>query len=133
MIQAIDEARSELEMAQKTLDAALKAWDESVAQLYRTSLALTQAQKRVTRAHELLREALDEAGRRPLFLMSLSIHTMSESVFNGAAILIAEVYNCLDSIRARMSFLNQDGCSIDGEYDSSVNGCAGIDEDQPRS
>ncbi len=67
MIQAIDEARSELEMAQKTLDAALKAWDESVAQLYRTSLALTQAQKRVTRAHELLREALDEAGRRPLF------------------------------------------------------------------
>ena len=56
---AIDEARSELEIAQKALDTALHSWDDSVAELYRTSLALTQAQKRVTRAHELLRQALD--------------------------------------------------------------------------
>ena len=49
--------------------------------------------------------------------MPLSIHKMSESVSNGAAIFIAEVYNCLDSIRARMIFLNQERCSIDGEYD----------------
>jgi exonuclease VII small subunit len=59
MSSAIDEARSELEIAQKALDTALHAWDDSVAELYRTSLALTQAQKRVTRAHELLRQALD--------------------------------------------------------------------------
>jgi exonuclease VII small subunit len=59
MNQALDEARSELELAQSALDAALQAWDESVAELYRTSLSLTQAQKRVTRAHELLRSALD--------------------------------------------------------------------------
>lgn len=54
----VDEARAELEAAQLTLDAALHAWDASVSELWRTSLALTQAQKRVTRAHELLREAL---------------------------------------------------------------------------
>ncbi|MGE5305647.1 MAG: hypothetical protein ACM3TN_20240 [Alphaproteobacteria bacterium] len=60
MSQAIDEARTELEAAQSALDAALRAWDESVSELWRTSLALTQAQKRVTRAHELLRSALDE-------------------------------------------------------------------------
>jgi hypothetical protein len=41
-----------------TLDAALHAWDHCVSELWRTSLALTQAQKRVTRAHELLRDAL---------------------------------------------------------------------------
>jgi exonuclease VII small subunit len=58
MSQALNEARSELELAQSELDAALQAWDESVAELYRTSLSLTQAQKRVTRAHELLRTAL---------------------------------------------------------------------------
>jgi hypothetical protein len=46
------------------LAAALLAWDESVAELYRTSLALTQAQKRVTRAHELLRTALDRRDDR---------------------------------------------------------------------
>jgi exonuclease VII small subunit len=56
---AIDEARSELEAAQSALEAALRAWDESVSELWRTSLALTQAQKRVTRAHELLRSAID--------------------------------------------------------------------------
>jgi exonuclease VII small subunit len=61
MSQAIVEARTELEAAQSALDAALRAWDESVSELWRTSLALTQAQKRVTRAHELLRSALDEA------------------------------------------------------------------------
>lgn len=61
MNQALDEARLELELAQSALDAALQAWDESVAELYRTSLALTQAQKRLNRAHELLRSALDEA------------------------------------------------------------------------
>ena len=60
MSEAIDEARTELEAAQSALDAALRAWDESVSELWRTSLALTQAQKRVTRAHELLRSALDE-------------------------------------------------------------------------
>jgi exonuclease VII small subunit len=54
----IDQAKAELEAAQSTLDAALRAWDESVSELWRTSLALTQAQKRVTRAHELLRSAL---------------------------------------------------------------------------
>lgn len=57
----IDEAKAELEAAQSTLDAALHAWDASVSELWRTSLALTQAQKRVTRAHELLRDALSEA------------------------------------------------------------------------
>jgi exonuclease VII small subunit len=61
MNQALDEARLELELAQSALDAALQAWDESVAELYRTSLALTQAQKRLNRAHELLRSALDRA------------------------------------------------------------------------
>jgi exonuclease VII small subunit len=58
MSKAIDEASAELEAAQLQLDAALRAWDESVSELWRTSLALTQAQKRVTRAHELLRGAL---------------------------------------------------------------------------
>ena len=60
MSQKIDEAKTELEAAQWALDAALRAWDESVSELWRTSLALTQAQKQVTRAHELLRSALDE-------------------------------------------------------------------------
>jgi len=60
MSQKIDEAKTELEAAQSALDAALRAWDESVSELWRTSLALTQAQKRVTRAHELLRSALEE-------------------------------------------------------------------------
>jgi exonuclease VII small subunit len=54
----VDDARVELEEAQSQLDAALRAWDASVSELWRTSLALTQAQKRVTRAHELLRQAL---------------------------------------------------------------------------
>jgi exonuclease VII small subunit len=56
----LDEAKSELEAAQSALDTALRAWDESVSELWRTSLSLTQAQKRVTRAHELLRNALQE-------------------------------------------------------------------------
>jgi exonuclease VII small subunit len=60
MSQKIDEAKTELEAAQSALDAALRAWDESVSELWRTSLTLTQAQKRVTRAHELLRSALNE-------------------------------------------------------------------------
>ncbi len=59
MSQKIDEAKTELEAAQSVLDAALRAWDESVSELWSTSLALTQAQKRVTRTHELLRSALD--------------------------------------------------------------------------
>jgi hypothetical protein len=59
MSQAIDEAKSELEAARSALEVALRVWDESVSELWRTSLALTQAQKRVTRAHELLRNALD--------------------------------------------------------------------------
>ncbi len=58
MTKPIDEARVELEAAQSALETALRAWDESVSELWRTSLALTQAQKRVTRAHELLRGAL---------------------------------------------------------------------------
>jgi hypothetical protein len=55
----VEEARVELEEAQNQLDAALRAWDTNISELWRTSLALTQAQKRVTHAHELLREALD--------------------------------------------------------------------------
>jgi len=58
----INEARAELEAAQSALETALRAWDESVSELWRTSLTLTQAQKRVTRAHELLRTALDLSG-----------------------------------------------------------------------
>jgi exonuclease VII small subunit len=57
----VDEAKAELEAAQSTLDEALHAWDASVSELWRTSLALTQAQKRVTRAHSLLRSALSAA------------------------------------------------------------------------
>ena len=53
----VEEARAALEEAQSQLNAALRAWDESVSELWRTSLALTQAQKRVTHAHELLRDA----------------------------------------------------------------------------
>jgi exonuclease VII small subunit len=60
MSRPIEEAKSELEAAQSALDRALRAWDESVSELWRTSLALTQAQKRVTRAYELLRDALQE-------------------------------------------------------------------------
>jgi exonuclease VII small subunit len=55
----LKDAQVELEKAQSQLDAALRAWDTSVSELWRTSLALTQAQKRVTHAHELLREALN--------------------------------------------------------------------------
>ena len=62
MSQQIDEARSELEAAQSAVDAALRAWDESVSELWRTSLVLTQAQKRLTRAQVLLRTALDSTG-----------------------------------------------------------------------
>ena len=58
MTKQLDEARTELEAAQAALEKALRAWDESVSELWRTSLALTQAQKRVTRAHELLRDTL---------------------------------------------------------------------------
>ena len=63
MSRPIDEARAELEAAQSALDGALKAWDESVSELWRTSLQLTQAQKRVTRAHELLQSVLTEKQR----------------------------------------------------------------------
>ena len=58
----VKDAQVELQEAQSQLDAALRAWDTSVSELWRTSLALTQAQKRVTHAHELLREALDVVG-----------------------------------------------------------------------
>jgi exonuclease VII small subunit len=54
----VDQAKAELEAAQAALDESLRAWDESVSELWRTSLTLTQAQKRVTRAHELLRNAI---------------------------------------------------------------------------
>jgi exonuclease VII small subunit len=56
---SIEQAKAELEAAQSALDVALRAWDESVSELWRTSVALTQAQKRVTHAHELLRNVLD--------------------------------------------------------------------------
>ncbi len=59
----VEKAKVELEKAQSQLDAALRAWDASVSELWRTSLSLTQAQKRVTSAHELLRDALDAVGR----------------------------------------------------------------------
>jgi exonuclease VII small subunit len=55
----VEKAKFELEQAQAQLETALRAWDSSAAELWRTSLALTQAQKRVTHAHELLRDALD--------------------------------------------------------------------------
>ena len=55
----VEKARSELEQAQSQLQAALDAWDSSVSELWRTSLSLTQAQKRVTHAHQLLRDAVD--------------------------------------------------------------------------
>jgi hypothetical protein len=58
----VEKAKVELEQAQSQLDGALRAWDASVSELWRTSLALTQAQKRVTHAHELLRNALDVVG-----------------------------------------------------------------------
>lgn len=58
----IEKATTELEQAQMQLDVALRAWDASVSELWRTSLVLTQAQKRVTHAHELLREAVDAVG-----------------------------------------------------------------------
>ena len=61
MSRSLDEAKAELEAAQLTLDAALHAWDASISDLWRTSVALTQAQKRVTRAHELLRDALSSS------------------------------------------------------------------------
>ena len=53
---------SKLGPTPEATEAALRAWDESVSELWRTSLALTQAQKRVTRAHELLRDAISEEG-----------------------------------------------------------------------
>ena len=59
----VEKAKLELEQAQSQLDAALRAWDTSVSELWRTSLSLTQAQKRVTSAHELLRDALEAVGR----------------------------------------------------------------------
>jgi hypothetical protein len=40
----IEQAKAELNAAEAALNAALRAWDESVAELWRTSLALTQAQ-----------------------------------------------------------------------------------------
>lgn len=55
----VEEATIELERAQSQLDTALRAWDASVSELWRTSIVLTQAQRRVTHAHELLRDALD--------------------------------------------------------------------------
>jgi exonuclease VII small subunit len=54
----VDQAKDELEAAQSALEVALRAWDESVTELWRTSLALTQAQQRVTRAYDLLRSAV---------------------------------------------------------------------------
>lgn len=60
----VEEARGALEEAQSQLTAALRAWDESVSELWRTSLTLTQAQKRVTHAHELLRDALNAADEK---------------------------------------------------------------------
>jgi exonuclease VII small subunit len=58
----VESANTELEEARLQLDAALRAWDTAVSELWRTSITLTQAQKRVTHAHDLLREALDTDG-----------------------------------------------------------------------
>jgi exonuclease VII small subunit len=55
----VEIANAELEEAQLKLDVALRAWDSAVSELWRTSIALTQAQKRVTHAHDLLREAIE--------------------------------------------------------------------------
>ena len=41
----LEQASAELEAAQSALKAALKAWDESVSELWRTSLALTSGSK----------------------------------------------------------------------------------------
>ena len=59
----VEKAKAELEHAQLQLEGALHAWDATVSELWRTSLALTQAQKRVTQAHGLLRDALDAVAR----------------------------------------------------------------------
>jgi hypothetical protein len=59
----VEKAKVELEQAQLQLEGALHAWDTTVSELWRTSLALTQAQKRVTHAHELLRDALDAVAK----------------------------------------------------------------------
>jgi hypothetical protein len=59
----VEKAKLELEQAQSQLDGALRAWDASVSELWRTSVSLTQAQKRVTSAHELLRDALDAVSK----------------------------------------------------------------------
>jgi exonuclease VII small subunit len=55
----VEKAEEELEQAQSQLDAALSAWDNGVSELWRTSIALTQAQKRVPHAHELLLGAIE--------------------------------------------------------------------------
>ena len=39
----VAEAQAELEAAQAALEAALRSWDESVSELWRTSVTLTQA------------------------------------------------------------------------------------------
>ena len=57
----IEMAKVQLELARAQLEAALRAWDTSVSELWRTSIALTQAQKRVDQAHELLHKAIDTA------------------------------------------------------------------------
>ena len=59
----VEKAKAELEHVQSQLQDALYAWDTSVSELWRTSVALTQAQKRVTHAHELLRDALDAVAK----------------------------------------------------------------------
>ena len=50
------EAEANLKEALSALKAALSAWDSSVSKLWRTSLVLTQAQKKVMHAHDLLRK-----------------------------------------------------------------------------
>ena len=57
----VERAKVELQLAQCQLEAALRAWDTSVSELWRTSIALTEAQERVTQAYELLRNAIDAA------------------------------------------------------------------------
>ena len=78
MSQKIDEAKPELEAAQSALDAALSAWDESVSELWRTSLALTQAQKRVTRAHELLSERVGRNDRIKICIAAVTLPKMDK-------------------------------------------------------
>lgn len=85
----VEKAKAELEQAQSQLEMALDAWDQSVSELWRTSLALTQAQKRVTHAHELLRDALDAVGNLIDHTRAKTPHAMGVRVIPGRAEILS--------------------------------------------